>query len=147
MAVSSTTSTTHDCIGGISGGEERQVNKYRARRNTLKCYSYTRIPTVVLLVIQIHPFCRHIEIASRTLLFCCPSHYVILALFFLSLSRSLDVPYIRGHLSRLFSPPPPLHYDTCLFLYLEIASALSSLVDSHRVAPSHAATAVGALSG
>ena len=62
-----------------------------------------------------------------------PYAFIISALLF-------SPPYSRnsdpGLHSRLFPPPP--HYGSCLAFYREEISALSSLVDSRRIALTHA---------
>ena len=63
---------------------------------------------------------------------------IVLALF-LSPSPSLCRNVDPGPLSRLFSPRPDC--DTRLLFCQEQTSALYSLIDSHRIAPTHAATA------
>ena len=47
-----------------------------------------------------------------------------------------SITQIRGHIA---GPLPPPHYGTCLNFYREKNSALSSLVDSRRIVPTHAA--------
>ena len=56
---------------------------------------------------------------------------------FLSASPSLDVTQIPGVTKHALLPPP--HYGTRLRFYREETPAISSHVDSHRIAPTHAA--------
>ena len=62
--------------------------------------------------------------------------YYVMYLFF-SLSRSLDVTPIRGH---LLSPLRSRLPYARLRFYREKTLAIYSVVDSHRIAPTHAAT-------
>lgn len=96
------------------------------------CRTNTFVAVWAYPLVQQRGFLRVIDVILLSLI---PS--IIFVLFFLAPSASLDVNQVQGFNTQALLSPP--HHGTRLhFIYRDNTPAISSLVHSHGIAPTHA---------